>query len=358
MHSCQNSDLIQGSLIGGSIGDALGAPIEFMSLETIKQTYGSEGIRDFVPAFGRLGAITDDTQMTLFTAEGLLRAYVRSRSRGICNVPRVVLSAYRRWLETQEGAFQSRDKNSPGWLYHVEALWALREPGATCLSALREQQEGHEPANNDRKGAGGIMRIGPVAMMFAGQLDREQEVFELASNCAWLTHGHPTGYLASAAFAVILYAVLCHKSLDDGIAMAENLLQTVDGSEEVLSAMRLAQELAQRDLPSQKAIAQIGEAWVAEEALGVAIYCSMKAKDFYSGVLVAVNHAGDSDTTGLLTGQLLGGMFGFASIPKHWVDQLELKDEIRQIGQDLIDHRDWETDFGISPSIIYRYPGM
>lgn len=70
---------ILGSLLGGAVGDALGAPVEFMSLPEIKAKFGSRGIRESAPAYGRLGTITNDTQMTLFTAEGLLRAYVRGK---------------------------------------------------------------------------------------------------------------------------------------------------------------------------------------------------------------------------------------------------------------------------------------
>ncbi|MGB8841599.1 MAG: ADP-ribosylglycohydrolase family protein [Aliidongia sp.] len=63
----------RGCLLGGAVGDALGAPVEFMTSAGIAGHFGQQGIRDFVPAYGRRGAITDDTQMTLFTAEGRTR---------------------------------------------------------------------------------------------------------------------------------------------------------------------------------------------------------------------------------------------------------------------------------------------
>ena len=64
----------RGCLLGGAVGDALGAPVEFMRHSQIVARFGPGGVRDFAPAYGRTGAITDDTQMSLFTAEGLLRA--------------------------------------------------------------------------------------------------------------------------------------------------------------------------------------------------------------------------------------------------------------------------------------------
>ena len=66
------------------MGDALGAPIEFLRLEQIRERHGPEGVTGYEEAYGRLGAITDDTQMTLFTAEGFLRAQNSYRKTGYC----------------------------------------------------------------------------------------------------------------------------------------------------------------------------------------------------------------------------------------------------------------------------------
>ena len=96
-------DRIAGCLLGGAIGDALGAAIEFDSIDEIRRSHGPDGVTDYVEAYGRRGAITDDTQMTLFTTEGIIRASVRYRSRGICHPPSVVRHAYIRWYATQGG---------------------------------------------------------------------------------------------------------------------------------------------------------------------------------------------------------------------------------------------------------------
>ena len=112
-----------GCLLGGAIGDALGAPVEFMPLEQIREQFGAEGITDFHPAYGKLGAITDDTQMTLFTAVGLLRAVVRSRERGIGGAEiALVHDAYRRWLKTQSSRFDNTKDYKDGWLIQHEDL--------------------------------------------------------------------------------------------------------------------------------------------------------------------------------------------------------------------------------------------
>ena len=355
------SDLnrIGGSLIGGAIGDALGAPVEFMSLETIRKAFGPSGVSDYSFTYGRLGAITDDTQMTLFTAEGLLRAYVRANLRGIASVSSVVCAAYRRWLETQERSFAERNLSSRGWLYHVEALWSCRAPGNTCLSALRKLDHNtNARASNDSKGAGGIMRVGPVAMMFSGRPEAAGEVFNLAKECAWLTHGHASGFLSAAAFAVILHALICERELSEGIERARGLLVKEENHQETLAALDLAVDLANAKNDPEVAIRQIGEAWVGEEALGVAVFCAMLTLDFETGVCMAVNHDGDSDTTGLLVGQLLGAQCGLENLPRKWLDSLELKDEILQLAQDITTHESWNLDdWDADQAVTDRYPG-
>jgi ADP-ribosylglycohydrolase len=211
-------DRIRGSLLAGACGDALGAPVEFMSRAAILQRFGPEGITSFAPAYGRIGAITDDTQMTLFTAEGILRAHVRMESRGICHYESVVAHAYARWLLTQGGASSPmlRRERADGWLFQVSELHALRAPGRTCLSAL-SAMETPGPARNDSKGCGGVMRVAPIGLFAcAGDADPDR-TFEIADNVAALTHGHPTGHLAAGFFAVLVQKLASGEALEPAI---------------------------------------------------------------------------------------------------------------------------------------------
>src|SRR5256885_6004739 len=90
----------RGCLLGGAVGDALGAPVEFMSLAEIRAQFGRGGITEYTTAFDRKGAITDDTQMTLFTAEGLLRAYVQNGGRDTRSVTAAGARANPRWVRS------------------------------------------------------------------------------------------------------------------------------------------------------------------------------------------------------------------------------------------------------------------
>lgn len=351
-------DRLRGCLLAGAVGDALGAPVEFMRLEDIHRKFGPTGIADYAPCYGRLGAITDDTQMTLFTAEGLLRAYVRGSLRGLCCITSVISHAYLRWLKTQ-GITPKMSIDETTGLIGLHALHSRRAPGNTCLSALQVMKAfTNQKAQNHSKGAGGIMRVAPVAMMFHGQPDQSNAVFLLGKESAWITHGHPNGYYSAAAFAVILHALLCDESLETGLEQADRMLQSSLEAEETRQALALGVELARRQLPPEEAIPKIGEAWVGEEALGVAVYCVLVASDLEHGIRISVNHSGDSDTTGILVGQLLGAQYGETAIPQRWLEPLELREEIGQMADDLYHHREWNLDeLDYDEDIVKRYPG-
>jgi len=97
-----------GCLLGGAVGDALGAPVEFLTLADIRREFGPDGIQDYASRFDRKGAFTDDTEMTLWTAEGLIRADNRGREKGIGDPPGVIWWGLQRWLWTQDGVASRR----------------------------------------------------------------------------------------------------------------------------------------------------------------------------------------------------------------------------------------------------------
>lgn len=187
----------RGCLLGGAVGDALGAPVEFMELGAIRSKFGPGGIRDYAPAYGRLGAITDDTQMTLFTGEGAIRAHVRGRLRGLSTMEGVVSHAYQRWLITQGIKGKATEVGTDGWLFTHKELFSTRAPGTTCVSALKARKAigDTEPVMNDSKGCGGVMRVAPIGLYAALRERNGKQAFLWGCQVAALTHGHPTGQL-------------------------------------------------------------------------------------------------------------------------------------------------------------------
>ncbi|RKT57878.1 ADP-ribosylglycohydrolase family protein [Saccharothrix australiensis] len=315
------SSSLRGCLLAGAVGDALGGSIEFDRIDRIRDRFGPAGLTDYAPAYGRLGAITDDTQMTLFTLEGLVLA----RRRGSDPLHEVRV-AYGRWLRTQGGPEVAPD----GWLLDVPALHQLRAPGNTCLTALRSGVLGTVDAPiNDSKGCGAVMRAAPVALWS----DDVREVFMLAAATGALTHGHPSGYLSAGVLAVVVRRLLDGAELTDAIDVARDELQRWHGHEEQLVLLDLAVEMGTRGVrPTPEVIeTALGGGWVGEEALAIAVLTALAAESTADGLLLAVNHSGDSDSTGALCGNLLGARDGVEAIPEHWLSGLELADVVDRL---------------------------
>lgn len=330
----RDKEHFRGCLLGGAVGDALGWPVEFLSRDEIIERYGKDGIRDLVIGKNGKGEITDDTQMTLFTAEGILRAATRLTHKGICHASTVVYNAYKRWLITQGYSdIEDYDIVNSGWLIKVRELRRRRAPGNTCLSALLSGKMGttKDPINNS-KGCGGIMRAAPAGLFYPKDL-----AFDMAVDFAAITHGHPTGYLAAGALAYLIALTIEGKELEDAIERTISKLSTYRSNEECREILIKAFELAKSNLDDIEAISKLGQGWVAEESLGISVYCALRhKKDFKKALITAVNHDGDSDSTGAITGNILGAYLGVDSIPKEWIENVELRDVIIRIADDLL----------------------
>ena len=81
----------------------------------------------------------------------------------------------------------------------------------------------------------------------------------------------------------------------------------------------------------------LGEGWVAEEALAIAVFCAVRYQDdFAKAIRVSVNHKGDSDSTGAICGNLLGAWLGKENVAEAFdLNDLELCDVIETIAEDL-----------------------
>ncbi|MEU6096365.1 ADP-ribosylglycohydrolase family protein [Streptomyces sp. NPDC047079] len=329
---------VRGSLLGGAVGDALGYPVEFTSLDRIRSLHGEQGVTGLVPGGGGVvGRVTDDTQMTLFTVEGLRQAHERERHKGIGGGwPRLVREAYGRWFDTQrlpgppEGA---------GGLAAQPWLYARRAPGNACLSGLaqdfvpdpRAELGRPGPVNSDSKGCGAVMRSAPFGLTRVPA----DTAFAMAAHSAQTTHGHPTGYYSAGAFAAIVAHLAEGDSLEGAVLRVLRLLARYPGHEETTDAVRGALDLAAEGSPTAEKVETLGGGWVGEEALAIAVYCALVEPDVRRALLLSVNHSGDSDSTGALCGNLLGAHHGDHGLPQDWLERVEGRAEITVLADDL-----------------------
>jgi ADP-ribosylglycohydrolase len=304
-----------GCLFGLAIGDALGAPVEFLSISEIRSRYGEAGVTDFHGWGGfRPGSFTDDTQMSLATAVGCIRAYQRGKDRGICHPAGVVYRRYLEWLRSQSDPFQRR------------------APGNTCLAALRSGKQGSiEERINDSKGCGGVMRTAPAGLAFPpGRAFRE------GAECAALTHGHPSGYLSAGFLSELIAHLVGGTTLEIAVDNSLEKLVEYEDHTETLEKIQEARSLAAGNEAVDLSIRELGGGWVGEEALAIALYCSLKfPDDWRKGTVAAANHSGDSDSTASIAGSILGTSLGIESIPQDLVRDVEDAQKIRKIADDM-----------------------
>ena len=336
-------DKYRGCLIGGAAGDALGYAVEFLQVEQIFKNYGSGGITEYMLKDG-VARISDDTQMMLFTANGLLLGTTRGMTRGIMGkYSEYIACCYKDWLRTQTGnKIKDRGYNY-SWLINIPELWSSRAPGQTCISAIEQGANGtiENPINNS-KGCGGIMRVAPIGLYFGDKRYSIEQVGMIAAEAAAITHGHELGYIPAAAFVHILH-LIAHKSdvsIEDAVVDAmktmKELFSNAKHLDYMLGLMQKAVDLSKENLDDLEAIKTLGEGWVAEETLAIAIYCAMKyPNDFDKAIITSVNHSGDSDSTGIITGNIMGAYLGLNAIPQKYTEKLELKDIILEVADDL-----------------------
>lgn len=358
-------DRIRGSLMAGAAGDALGYAVEFMSRKSILTKYGERGITQFELDGKGKALVSDDTQMTLFTANGMLMGVTRGYMRGIGGEPEnYVDGAYLDWYYTQTGkkANLLTDDFHYTWLRDLPEMAHLRAPGNTCLSACESLLQ-NEPVQNDSKGCGGIMRVAPMALLMAGYWSRGERFYdvprmdEAGAETAAVTHKHPLAFLPAAAMTHLLYRLITTDLAEIKAKMADIALETIDALGDIYKdeyiqykhyladLTRIAVKIAGNDKSDAENIPQLGEGWTGEEAWAIALYCAVRHVDSIEDALIAaVNHDGDSDSTGAICGNIMGAIHGYEAMKRtnllcpqgHELEQtLELSNIILTLADDL-----------------------
>lgn len=333
---------VLGCLLGGALGDAFGYGVEFDSLEAIRARHGADGLREPVLRAGRL-LVSDDTQMTLFTLEGLIRA----REAGDVDPRPFLREAYLDWWLTQQPGPPARWPYAPrGTLALMPALQACRAPGLTCLKALADGGRGTlGRPDNDSKGCGAVMRSAPFGFDGLGATGGAPALSgaALAAEAGAITHGHPESSAACAVMAALVQSLFAAGHAADTASEAGLLHGAlVSGRREAAAwqaaapltarlmdqAVALAAQGAAGAAEEARSVALLGEGWVAEEALAIGLLAALAGDDFTHVLRIAANHDGDSDSTASVAGQLRGAARGVAGLPHHWVMKLDVLDPL------------------------------
>ena len=162
--------------------------------------------------------------------------------------------------------------------------------------------------------------------------------------------------LAEAEKPSVLGAVL------DAIETLPKVFPETKHLQELQTLMQQAVALSQSEKADRDAIHALGEGWVGDEALAIAVYCALKyPTNMEKALIAAVNHKGDSDSTGAITGNILGAALGIDAIPEKFIDHLELKDTILEVADDLyndcqIDEYDHDDHVWATKYIYNTYP--
>ena len=334
-------DRFQGCLIGGAAGDALGYAIEFQRENEIFRRYGETGITQYELHRGT-ALISDDTQMTLFTANGLLCASARGCSGNLEETASLIGQCSRDWARTQAVRWPPMVRPRYAWLGNVPELYSPRAPGNTCLSALGRRVLGTlEQPTNSSKGCGAVMRVAPIGLYYSDSGLDVRDICRLGAMAAVQTHGHMLGWLPAAVLVQIIHGLSqddlpLETAITDAIYTAADMWPEGKELDSFIRLMEKAVRLSHEDMPDLDAIHALGEGWVGDEALAIAVYCALKySGDLDSCLIAAVNHKGDSDSTGAIAGNIIGAQIGLSGIPAKYTEHLELKDLILEIGEDL-----------------------
>ncbi len=298
---------------GVALGDALGKPVEFLKLWRIREDYGPAGITDLPPN----SRWTDDTEMTFAIA----RALIKTHHLGVEAISNQIAEEYVAWLDNTG---------------HM--------PGSTCLQAVHAYRDSktkdwRATGIKESKGCGSAMRVAPIGIFFT-DIDK---LYQVAYNSSLITHAHPTGLAAAVGAAYLVRLAL------DKVDMAlwpEKVKAIVDKVPEPgRTEFRAAIDSAVAALPlenTEEAIRSIGQGWIGEEAVAIALYCCMKypaADDFKRLLILAVNHDGDSDSTGCIAGGIMGALHGYAALGDEmhdWTSRIRERDRMQSIIEEII----------------------
>ena len=295
-------DRFRGALLGLAVGDALGAPAEFLTASQVRDRWGvldemvGGGCHDVEPGEG-----TDATEMMLALAESLVAA-------GDFD-PQGVIDRYQAWF-----AAGPRDVS----LTTRTVMLALAAGTPWDLASRRA----HEVLGHPMAGNGSLMRCAPVALRFFHDPDMRRRVSLREST---LTHHAHLAAWSCVALNELLVAAMTGNLTASVPAVAVML---DDEDSRVASALRDAVD-AEPD--------EIHAAAFVLDSLRAAVWAVLHTTSFEGALVEIVNRGGDCDTVGAVAGALAGARYGAGAIPARWLDVLLVRRQVTAAADGLVE---------------------
>lgn len=273
-------ELLRNAIIGCAVADALGYPFEF----------GFPSPNEFCDYYDGADpiVISDDSQMSLFTLEAMVLAYM-AKDTSVEGVVSHLTDAYQAWYTTQQqSALPIKDNKIHIRLLRYRDMYVRRAPGNTCLASLESLRVRGTVPDNDRKGAGANMRVVPLAFLnLIGIPSDSAAACEVATGSAMITHKHPI--------------------LKELMPIQQVLMSNLKGVSDFNEALKATVVVAfPQWLVNMIDNSDNAQGWTADEALGIAIAANSRYTDFKNIMEFCVCRSGDSDTVAAIAGGLWG----------------------------------------------------
>ncbi len=331
-----------GCMLGLALGDALGCEIKSKSYKQIKKDYGKKGLLKPIRSKQTKSAlISDETQLMLFTAHGILWTAANGGTTAADYTDNVFL-ALQQWLYTQtkqtvyENIIGKNVGNYPCALLELDELMKKRSPTKTLIQTLSAQTDMNYgrpgSALNDNDLFDCVPRVAPAGLFFSVD---PTLAFKTGCLFAAITHGAPSGYLSAGCFAYMIANIVNGETIEKSALGCMKQLTDYDNYDKVYAAINQALELIEGDFSPLTAVSELGSGNTAESALAIGIYCAAVHYDFESAVQLAANQDGNSDACAAIAGALKGTYLGYNELPKKWISEVQLTATVKEYALQL-----------------------
>ncbi|MFF0988272.1 ADP-ribosylglycohydrolase family protein [Kocuria nitroreducens] len=358
------ADSVRAALLGGALGDALGAG-GLCDQHPLPRATGADAPAGPRGTGGPAAVlqISAGTQLALYTLDALQEVVEWANQGHAADETACLWLAYLRWLHTQgEHHPAEAPRPLPRRIDELEVLHAVRDPDATVLEALRSGRMGEveRPLLPDTHGAGAVLRSAPFGLLpHVGW----RTLAPLAINGAALTHGHPEAQTAAAVHGFVVHAAVqarregVPRPVAEAVAAARetagNLTRPVA---ETLARLDDAVRAARReDLDPEALPRLLGVGGAAPETLAGGLGAALRAEAeapgapdpqavFRRAVELATGHDGAPAATGAIAGAVTGAALGTSALPPEWCARLDAGDAVSETAEC------WLREVGAAPA--------